>query len=67
MKLIKNLKLKIKNWKRLLSVLLVFLVALFAFFRLTASPTQAGWYDDSWAYRQKVTFAHKADIASNRL
>ena len=66
MKLIKNLKLKIKNWKRLIPGFLIILISLFAFARLTARSAEAAWFDDTWAYRQKVTFTHTADITSER-
>lgn len=55
--------------KRLLStttsfVAIVVLIAIF--FRLATPSAKAGWFDDSYSYRQLITFTHNAAITSAR-
>src|SRR3972149_3700920 len=63
-----NLKFKRFTRKRILtflSTLLVLVIGSFTFLRLT-SPASAAWFDDSWAYRTKITFGNTGSADSNK-
>ena len=54
--------------RKFLSVLLVLLILLTSLRLLFFSPkeVEAAWFDDSYAYRHRVTFTHNADISADR-
>ena len=63
-----NLKFKRFTRKRILtflSTLLVLVIGSFTFLRLT-SPASAAWFDDSWAYRTKITIGNTGAADSNK-
>ena len=49
------------------AALLIVLSSLAAYLTFFAvQPAKAAWFDDSYGYRQKMTFTHTADISSER-
>src|SRR6266436_2084834 len=53
--------------RRLIVAMLAFLILVPTFLLVfRPSPAAAVWFDDNYAYRQKFTFTHNADISSER-
>src|SRR5213596_832910 len=53
--------------RRLIAAMLAFLIFVPTFLLVfRPSPAAAVWFDDNYAYRQKFTFTHNADISSER-
>lgn len=55
---------------RIFAVIMILIISIPAFlYFFHPTQTQAAWWDDSFAYRQKITFVHNADLtnASMRL
>src|SRR3989344_9527585 len=59
------MKLRKLKLRSIFSGILIILVAAFAFLRLTATKTAAGWFDDSWEYRKGVSIASHTSAENN--
>ncbi len=59
-------KLNLKRTLSFVSSLLVFVIFAVVAAKWLAHPPQAAWFDDNYAYRQRISFTHNADISSDR-
>ncbi len=59
-----------KNRRKLLPVaggLLLVLLPVILYSLYHSQPAQAGWFDDSWAYRTRYSFTHNAALTDRRV
>lgn len=55
-------------YRRLVAILFSFIIFLpTALFYFRPSPTEAAWFDDSYGYRQQITFIHNAALTNTSM